>query len=182
MGFAVGPGVALGFGVGVGAPGAGVGVALGDKIPVFEGYTFVGWVPDYKGIGSDMIIEARYKANDLEDTKLTVTFMDEDGLTVLGTDRVFKGQDAKAPVVPKKEGYRFIGWAPPCTNIQNDTIVYARFEKIDSDETKYTVNFYGWNTETGKTDKLISTQRIGPGESVTYPETPVREPLRTVSV
>ncbi len=145
-----------------------------DKIPVFEGYTFVGWVPDYKGIGSDMIIEARYKANDLEDTKLTVTFMDEDGLTVLGTDRVFKGQDAKAPDVPEKKGYRFIGWAPPCTNVQDNITVNARYEKIDSDETKYTVNFYGWNTETGKTDKLISTQRIGPGESVTYPQTPVR--------
>lgn len=141
-----------------------------DKIPVFEGYTFMGWVPDYKGIAADMVIEARYKANNPEDSKLTVTFMDEDGVTVLGTDRVFKGEDAKAPAVPEKEGYRFIGWAPPCTNIEKDTTVLARYEKIDSDENKYTVEFYAWNTETGRNDKLISTQRIAPGEKITEPK------------
>lgn len=141
-----------------------------DKIPVFEGYTFMGWVPSYEGIAADVVIEARYKANNPEDSKLTVTFMDEDGITVLGTDRVFKGEDAKAPAVPEKAGYRFIGWAPPCTNIQKDTTVLARYEKIDSDENKFTVEFYAWNTETGRNDKLISTQRIAPGEKITDPK------------
>ncbi len=141
-----------------------------DKIPVFEGYTFMGWVPSYEGIAADVVIEARYKANNPEDSKLTVTFMDEDGITVLGTDRVFKGEDAKAPTVPEKAGYRFIGWAPPCTNIEKDTTVLARYEKIDSDENKFTVEFYAWNTETGRNDKLISTQRIAPGEKITDPK------------
>ena len=140
------------------------------EVPVFEGYTFTGWLPDYKGIGKDMDIYAQYKANNPEDSKLTVTFMDEDGVTVLGTDRVFKGEDAKAPAVPEKAGYRFIGWAPPCTNIEKDTTVLARYEKIDSDENKFTVEFYAWNTETGRNDKLISTQRIAPGEKITDPK------------
>lgn len=145
-----------------------------DKLPVFEGYTFQGWYPSYEGIGRDTIIEARYKANDLEESKVTVTFMDEDGVTVLGTDRVFPGEDAKAPVVPSKEGYRFVGWAPPITNIQHDTTVIAKYDKIDSDETRYIVNFYAWNEETGRNDKLIATQRIAPGEMVTNPQVPTR--------
>ncbi len=145
-----------------------------DKLPVFEGYTFQGWYPSYEGIGRDTTIEARYKANDLEESKVTVTFMDEDGVTVLGTDRVFPGEDAKAPVVPSKEGYRFVGWAPPITNIQHDTTVIARYDKIDSDETRYIVNFYAWNEETGRNDKLIATQRIAPGEMVTNPQVPTR--------
>lgn len=145
-----------------------------DKLPVFEGYTFQGWYPSYEGIGRDTIIEARYKANDLEESKVTVTFMDEDGVTVLGTDRVFPGDDAKAPVIPSKEGYRFVGWAPPITNIEKDTIVYARYDKIDSDETRYIVNFYAWNDETGRNDKLIATQRIAPGEMITNPQVPTR--------
>lgn len=141
-----------------------------DKIPVFEGYTFVGWYPSPEGIAADVTIEARYKANNPEDSKHTVIFMDEDGVTQLGIVKVFHGEDAKAPSVPEKEGYRFIGWAPPCTNVQKDITVNARYEKIDSSEGKYTVEFYAWNTETGRNDKLISTQRIAPGEKVTEPK------------
>lgn len=142
--------------------------------PGKDGYRFIGWVPSYTAVQQDATVYARYEKIDSDESRFTVTFMDEDGMTLLGTDRVFPGEDAKAPTVPEKEGYRFVGWAPPCTNITKDTTVLAKYEKVDSAETKYTVNFYGWNTETGKTDKLISTQRIGPGESVTYPETPSR--------
>jgi len=136
-----------------------------DKLPVFEGYTFQGWYPSYEEIGKDIIIEARYRANDLEESKFTVTFMDDDGVTELGTERVFPGEDAKG-FVPTKEGYRFVGWVPPITNITQDTTVIAKYEKIDSDEGKYTINFYAWNEETGKNDKLIYTHRLAPGETI----------------
>ncbi|MDE7224712.1 MAG: leucine-rich repeat protein, partial [Acetatifactor sp.] len=146
--------------------------------PEFEGYTFQGWYPDYHAVARDLDVVAQYKANDPEDSKLTVIFMDEDGVTELGRDSVFPGEDAKPPVAPDKEGYRFIGWVPAYTNITEDTTVYARYERVDSDETRYIVNFYAWNTETGRNDLLIATQRIAPGEKITDPRVPDRPGYR----
>ncbi len=144
--------------------------------PEFEGYTFLGWFPDYRGVSRDLDCLGSYKANNPEDSKLTVTFMDEDGVTVLGTDRVFPGQDAKPPVVPEKPGKRFVGWAPPCTNIEKDTICIAKYDKVDTDENKFTVNFYVTGDD-GK-DVLISSQRIAPGEKATEPRVPERSGWR----
>lgn len=49
---------------------------------------------------------------------------------------------------------------------------------MDSDEVKYTVNFFAWNTETGRNDKLIASQRIAPGEMITNPQVPDRPGYR----
>jgi hypothetical protein len=60
----------------------------------------------------------------------TVTFLDWDA-TVLFVEKVEEGKDAKGPAVtPTREGYKFIGWSKPITNITADLLVIAQYEKI----------------------------------------------------
>ena len=46
-------------------------------------------------------------------------------------ETVEEGKDAKGPAVtPTREGYKFIGWSKPITNITADLTVIAQYEKI----------------------------------------------------
>ena len=61
----------------------------------------------------------------------TVTYYDWD-LTPLGTEQVEEGHDAKGlETDPEREGYTFIGWSKPLTNITADLSVAAQYEKKD---------------------------------------------------
>ena len=62
-------------------------------------------------------------------TYYTVTFLDWDG-TELHVERVEQGCDAVGPATnPTREGYVFIGWSKPITNITCDLIVIALYDK-----------------------------------------------------
>lgn len=62
-------------------------------------------------------------------TYYTVTFLDWDG-TELHVERVEQGCDAVGPATnPTREGYVFIGWSKPITNITSDLIVIALYDK-----------------------------------------------------
>ena len=62
-------------------------------------------------------------------TYCTVTFLDWDG-TELHVERVEQGCDAVGPATnPTREGYVFIGWSKPITNITSDLIVIALYDK-----------------------------------------------------
>ena len=59
----------------------------------------------------------------------TVTFLDWDA-TVLLVEKVEEGKDAKGPDPdPTREGYKFVGWSKPITNITADLTVIAQYEK-----------------------------------------------------
>jgi surface protein len=60
----------------------------------------------------------------------TVTFWDWDA-TLLFTEIVEEGKDAKGPETnPSREGYHFIGWSKPITNITADLTVIAQYKEI----------------------------------------------------
>ncbi|MCR3905901.1 MAG: InlB B-repeat-containing protein [Tenericutes bacterium] len=75
----------------------------------------------------------------------TVQFKDDDGY-VIDTQLLAYGEDAVAPIVPDKEGHLFIGWDVSFTNVINNLIVTATYEK----ET-YTVTFHSQ----GSTDSFF---------------------------
>lgn len=142
--------------------------AVAPPNPVREGYRFTGWLPSYKAISTDSNIVAQYEKIDSSETMLTVTFLDWDD-TILKEDKVQPGEDAEAPNNPVREGYTFTGWRPAITNITEDTTVYAQYEKIDSSDLEYVVEFYDWD------DKLLYTQKVTAGEDAISPKDPVRE-------
>ncbi|MBQ7934208.1 MAG: InlB B-repeat-containing protein, partial [Lachnospiraceae bacterium] len=137
-------------------------------VPGRPGYIHTGWVPDYHGINSDLQITAQYEAEDPDAHKFTVTFLDFDD-TVLKTTLVAPGADAEPPIDPKRDGYMFTGWRPAITNIQQDTTIYAQYEKLDSTTTQFVVRFIDYN------DTVLYTQKVNPGESAILPQSPVRE-------
>ena len=72
-----------------------------------------------------------YIIDDLpEITTYTVTFKDWDG-TTLKTQNVEDGASATAPDDPTRDGYVFTGWDIDFSNVTNDLIVTAQYEKIE---------------------------------------------------
>ena len=72
-----------------------------------------------------------YIIDDLpEITTYTVIFKDWDG-TTLKTQNVEDGASATAPDDPTRDGYVFTGWDIDFSNVTNDLIVTAQYEKIE---------------------------------------------------
>ncbi len=103
--------------------------AVPPTAPTIEGFTFTGWLPDYKNVSRNLDVVAQYTKIDSEETKWTVNFYDHND-ELLYTMKVDNGQDCIAPVAPARDGYRFTGWRPAITNITKDTEVYAQYEKV----------------------------------------------------
>lgn len=106
-------------------------------------------------------------------TSFTVIFWDYDK-TILDTQTVPLGADAKAPPDPVREGFDFDGWVPPFTGISKDTDVVAQYIKKDSEDKKFTVEFMDYN------EALLWTQKVNPGEDAIPPQPPVREGYRFI--
>ena len=104
--------------------------------PTREGYVFTGWDTDFSSVKSDLTVKAQYKEVD-KTVYYTVTYYDWD-LTILGTEKVEEGKDAKGwKPEPTREGYVFIGWSKPLTNITADLSVQALYEaRMAIDETE----------------------------------------------
>lgn len=98
----------------------------------------------------------------------TVYFWDKDG-NVLDTQQVTEGSDALPPEAPSVDGYKFTGWLPDYKNVSRNLDVVAQYSKIDSQETKWTVNFYDHN------DELLYTLKVDDGEDCIAPIAPTRE-------
>jgi uncharacterized repeat protein (TIGR02543 family) len=98
--------------------------------PEKEGYTFAGWTGAPANVTEDVTVTASYTIN-----TYTVTFVDEDGTSVLGTETVDYNTvwaDVTKPSDPEKEGYTFAGWTGAPANVTEDVTVTA----------SYTVNTY----------------------------------------
>ncbi len=93
----------------------------------------------------------------------TVTFLDKDG-NLIETQTVFDGEDAVAPKAPEVEGYIFIGWSLPITDIHED-----RTLKPDYEQKVCHVEFHDWD------GKLIFQQDIYWGSAASKPVNPYRE-------
>ena len=94
--------------------------------------------------------------------KHTVTFVDHDD-TVLDTQTVDHGSDAKAPADPTRTGYSFIGWDEVFTNVTEDLTVKAQYST-----NQYTVTFVDHD------ETVLKTQPVAHGSSATAPADPTR--------
>ncbi len=93
-------------------------------IPEREGYVFVGWSEVYTSVTANVNAVAMYQK------VFTVTFYDDDGQTVLKTEKVKKGEAATPPENPTKSGYTFTGWDKDYSNVTQDLEVYPTWEEI----------------------------------------------------
>lgn len=100
--------------------------------PERENYTFIGWDDDFTDITDDRIITAQFEEN----TKYTVIFYDYDEKTVLSEQNVYVGQSAIEPDIPTREGYIFKKWSKDFSDIENNLVIVAEYEKINSDNTQ----------------------------------------------
>ena len=135
--------------------------------PVREGYRFTGWRPAITNITEDVDIYAQYEKIDSDEYMYEVTFVDHDD-TVLKVDTVDPGKDAEPPANPTRAGYIFTGWRPSYKNVTEDVTVYAQYEAIDSEDTKYTVRFIDHD------DTVLYVQKVSPGENAITPQDPTR--------
>ena len=103
--------------------------AIPPKDPIRHGYIFIGWDKDYSNVKSDLNIIAQYEQDIIY---YTVTFLDWDG-TELHIEKVEEGKDAQGPPTePKRDGYKFIGWSKPVTNITTNLTVIALYDEASA--------------------------------------------------
>ncbi|HOO44408.1 MAG TPA: InlB B-repeat-containing protein, partial [Bacillota bacterium] len=134
-------------------------------------YAFNAWDVDYTNITADLTVNAEFLATL---RYYNVTFVDEDGTTVLGTDNVAYGSGATAPDNPFKEAdetnaYAFAGWDVPFDYIVGALTVTATYDTLPLNTT-FEVNFYDTNGD------IISSQEVLIGEDAVAPADPVKAP------
>jgi uncharacterized repeat protein (TIGR02543 family) len=117
------------------------GSATAPSEPVRNGYTFTGWDRPFDNVTDNITVRAEYAIN-----QYSVTFIDNDGLTVLKTELVNHGNSATAPSVPEHTGYVFSGWDVPFNNITSNLTVTARYSTI-----QYTVTYRNMDGATNAT-------------------------------
>ena len=79
----------------------------------------------------DAIMVMLYTSNKIDKTFIedyTVSFKDDAGVEI-ATVMVQYGDDAEAPTPAAKDGYTFIGWSKPVTNVTSNLVVYAIYQK-----------------------------------------------------
>ncbi|MBR2936813.1 MAG: InlB B-repeat-containing protein, partial [Paludibacteraceae bacterium] len=92
-------------------------------------YVFAGWTPEVVVVTDNTIYTATFTSLVRQ---YTVTFLDWDG-TELHVEQVEEGHDAVGPATnPTREGYTFIGWSKPITNITSNLIVIAQYEIVSA--------------------------------------------------
>ena len=121
--------------------------ATAPEAPVREGdvqysYTFNGWDTDFTNVQSDLTVTATYLQ---ALNKFTVTFVDDDGTTVLGTSEVEYGQAAQAPEVPDKDGLIFAGWDKEFTTVTENMTVTAKYMQGVASNVTIAGTFNGWD-------------------------------------
>lgn len=135
-----------------------------EPLPSREGYDFIGWSEEYRGVTENLIIYAMYETEDPEAKKVDVVFYDDDQETVLCTRRVTIGQVVELPADPVKEGYVFIGWIGDVTApITQPTNFYAKWEAVDG---RCVVRFLNDD------GTVLNQQLVNPGEAAYEPKTP----------
>jgi uncharacterized repeat protein (TIGR02543 family) len=126
------------------------------------GHTFNGWedLPETMP-AQDLIYSASYSIN-----IYTVTFKDEDGVTILQTSEVEYGGKAIAPEAPTKAAtqayqYLFDGWDKSYDYIESDLTIKATYVAIIK---MYTIEFKDYD------GRIITSEIIAYGETIESPE------------
>lgn len=93
----------------------------------------------------------------------TVEYLDDNG-SVISTQKIEEGSNAKVPASPKKEGSYFIGWSENAINIQSDMSITAMYTPVD-----YVVTYVDSANDT------VSYDTHHYGDKLTPPENPTAE-------
>ncbi|MEN3157057.1 InlB B-repeat-containing protein [Alkalimonas sp. NCh-2] len=94
--------------------------------PTRERYTFAGWNPAFPESmpASDTTLTAHWELN-----TFTVRFLDWDE-TLLQVLQIPDGEAVVLPLLPEREGFRFIGWSEDLGSITSDLDVRALYEEL----------------------------------------------------
>lgn len=127
-----------------------------------SGYLFIGWDKPLTNITESTVFTAQYGL------PIVVTYYNWDG-TKLGTRKVGEGGDAtNLMTVPKRKGYRFVGWDKPLTNVTEEISVTAQYEV---NTTYHTVTFID------QIGQILATELVLDGEDAKA-DFPIREGCR----
>ena len=136
--------------------------ATAPVVPARNGYRFVGWDKTFDNVTANVTVTAKYVQ------QFSVIFKDYDG-TILKTEIVDINTNATPPSVPSRKGYTFTGWSGTYTNVTQNQIVTATYNK---NEILYTVVFKDYNGNT------LKEQTVPEGTGATAPSNPNRAGYR----
>ena len=135
-------------------------------------YSFAGWDPEITEVTADVTYRATYTSTV---NKYTVTFVDEDGETVLleaaEYDYGTAAADIVTPADPTKEAtaqytFTFAGWDPELADVTADVTYKATYT---STVNEYTITFVNYD------GSVLQTGKVKYGETPVYSgETPTR--------
>lgn len=117
-------------------------------------YSHKGWTPILSYVTESMAYTATYDSSKVE---YKVTFMNGDD--IIDEQMVPYGDSAIAPVNVAREGYKFVGWDAPFSNITDNMVVIAQFRKLET----YIVRIKYGN------DLVIDSAYVVEGETFTLP-------------
>jgi len=135
-------------------------------------YTFAGWTPEIVAVTGDATYTATY---DKTTNKYTVTFVDEDGETVLKEateyDYGTKADDIAKPVDPTKPEtpeytYTFAGWTPTIADVTEDATYKATYAKTAN---KYNVTYKNGDTVVSGPTAVAFGTNVTVGDGVAAP-------------
>ncbi len=107
-------------------------------------YTFIGWDKPLSAVTADETYTAQY---DSVRNKYTITFLFDDGVTVMETVEVEYGQTPATTITPSKMAeehyyYHFIGWTPAVVPVTGEATYKAIFDTIPQE---YLITFKNYN-------------------------------------
>ena len=102
-------------------------------------------------ITGNIVATARYRENSIP--IYTVSYVDWDG-TPLGTEQVYENEDAVDAPSLERDGYKFVGWDKPLTNITENVTLTAQYKK------SFTVTYLE------RDGTLIATEQVAEGDCV----------------
>ncbi|WP_297945070.1 InlB B-repeat-containing protein [uncultured Fibrobacter sp.] len=135
---------------------------------VTQVYSFNGW--NLADVTGDTVYVATYTSSP---RPYTVSFVDQDGFTIIQSRDYVYGTPASAIEVPtpEKNGFRFVGWEPEISNVTGDAAYRARY--VNANEFVVT-----WRDDDGTLlDQQVYTGNVPPE----YPDgTPSKAPTAEI--